>query len=140
MLLRSDGAVLLQLRDNKPGLTAAGLWVFPGGHADPGEDSLHCAVREFKEETGYECRALEWLLTLKDAFLELPVVVLHVFWELYDGHQQYVCNEGQAVAFVQREAASTLQVPPYLVHVWDLALLAAGMKDVLMDIGSKAAN
>ena len=37
VLLRDDNAALLQLRDNKPGLNAAGLWVFPGGHCEPGE-------------------------------------------------------------------------------------------------------
>jgi len=37
VLLRDDNSALLQLRDNKPGLNAAGLWVFPGGHCEPGE-------------------------------------------------------------------------------------------------------
>src|SRR5439155_24976223 len=37
VLLRDDNAALLQLRDNKPGLNAAGLWVFPGGHCEPDE-------------------------------------------------------------------------------------------------------
>lgn len=31
---------------------------FPAGKIDPGEDRLHCAIRELAEETGY--RAREW--------------------------------------------------------------------------------
>src|SRR5207244_7304545 len=58
VLLRDDNSALLQLRDNKPGLNAAGLWVFPGGHCEPGESIEAGARREFREETGYEWGAL----------------------------------------------------------------------------------
>jgi len=61
VLLRDDNAALLQLRDNKPGLNAAGLWVFPGGHCEPGESLEDGARREFLEETGYVCAALRWV-------------------------------------------------------------------------------
>src|SRR5256885_7870725 len=58
VLLRDDNSALLQLRDNKPGLNAAGLWVFPGGHCEPGESIEAGARKEFREETGYECGGL----------------------------------------------------------------------------------
>ena len=63
VLLREDNAALLQLRDNKPGLNAAGLWVFPGGHCEPGESLEAGARREFREETGYDCGELAWVTT-----------------------------------------------------------------------------
>src|SRR2546426_11810314 len=63
VLLRPDGSALLQLRDNKPGLNAAGQWVFPGGHCDPGEPLEDGARREFLEETAYRCADLRLLTT-----------------------------------------------------------------------------
>jgi ADP-ribose pyrophosphatase YjhB (NUDIX family) len=36
-LLRDDGALLLQLRDEKPNLRHAGMWVPPGGHIEADE-------------------------------------------------------------------------------------------------------
>src|SRR5256714_5107814 len=64
VLLRDDNSALLRLRDNKPGLNAAGLWVFPGGHCEPGE-SLEAGARgEFREETGYECGELKGVTTI----------------------------------------------------------------------------
>ena len=58
-LLRSnDGASLLQLRDDKPGLRHARQWVPPGGHAKFEEEIDACARREFLEETGYNCTHL----------------------------------------------------------------------------------
>ena len=45
ILLRDDGAALMQHRDDKPGLRNAGMWVPPGGHRDPGEEAVACAGR-----------------------------------------------------------------------------------------------
>ena len=53
-LIRPDGSVLLQHRDDKPGLRHANMWVPPGGHCEPGETPRECAQREFLEETCYE--------------------------------------------------------------------------------------
>lgn len=37
----------------------------PGGVVEPGEDPLDCAIREFREETGYEGRAVHLLKKLQ---------------------------------------------------------------------------
>ncbi|PYM15194.1 MAG: hypothetical protein DME18_04840, partial [Verrucomicrobia bacterium] len=66
VLLRDDHAALLQLRDNKPGLRAAGRWVFPGGHCQSGESIEDCARREFLEETDYVCGELRPLTSFFD--------------------------------------------------------------------------
>jgi 8-oxo-dGTP pyrophosphatase MutT (NUDIX family) len=125
VLLNDRDDALLQLRDDKPGLRAAGLWVFPGGHSEPGEDLVRCVEREFFEETEYRCENPQWLLSMDDAFLSRPAVKLHVFWETYRPGRSYVCREGQKLEFVARAQASRLRVPEYLIAVWDLAVLAS---------------
>jgi 8-oxo-dGTP pyrophosphatase MutT (NUDIX family) len=50
-ILRGD-RILVQLRIWPPG------WELPGGHCDPGESPADTALREAREETGYEVRLL----------------------------------------------------------------------------------
>jgi 8-oxo-dGTP pyrophosphatase MutT (NUDIX family) len=123
-LLRDDGAALLQHRDDKPGLNHAGLWVPPGGHAEPGEEIAACARREFREETAYACDELHWLTSFED-HVNGQEMELTVFWARYDGLQELVCREGQALEFVARSQAREYPIPAYLVDVWDRALEAA---------------
>jgi 8-oxo-dGTP diphosphatase len=114
---------LLQHRDNRPDIPAPGLWVFPGGHADPGESPEDCAVRELEEETAYHAPRLDFLLSFEDDFFgQLPVRPMDVFWGIYDGLQPVECREGQDLRFVLREDAPGLQTPPYQLAIWDLAL------------------
>jgi 8-oxo-dGTP pyrophosphatase MutT (NUDIX family) len=126
ILLREDGAVLLQHRDAKPGLRRANQWVPPGGHCDPGEDTLSCARRELLEETGYQAGALHWLTTILDepgeGWAPYP---LHVYWGRYDGVQPVRCYEGQALAFIPRASAAAYLIPPCILDLWDQAAAAA---------------
>jgi 8-oxo-dGTP pyrophosphatase MutT (NUDIX family) len=115
----------LQHRDDKPDLPHANLWVPPGGHCEDEEDWHDCAAREFLEETGYRCRGLRFLAELEvDDVPFSPPLRLRVFWDVYDGRQDVVCHEGQALAFVPRSDAARIQVPEYLVDLWDRALTA----------------
>lgn len=128
ILLREDGAALLQHRDNKAGLRHAGMWVPPGGHAEPGESMVACARRELREETDYDCADLHWLTAFEDRQEGWPAYLLTVFWAWYDGMQSVQCHEGQALAFIPREQASTYPIPAYLTALWDLALVACRKK------------
>jgi len=123
VLLRDDGAALLQHRDDKPGLRHAGMWVMPGGHCDPGEALDACARREFLEETAYECNDLQRLFSFDDE--ENPDCRCTVFWARYDGRQPVRCLEGQALKFVPREEAPSYLIPPYMLDLWDMAIAAA---------------
>lgn len=125
VLLRDDGAALLQLRDAKPSLRNAGLWVPPGGHAEPGEAIEACARREFYEETDYRCGQLHWLCTFEDRVEGFPPYALTVFWSRYDGQQRVACREGQALEFVRREEAGGRAMPPYLKQLWNDAYAQA---------------
>lgn len=125
VLLRSDGSALLQLRDNKPGLNAAGQWVFPGGHCDEGESAEQGACREFEEETGYRCGRLHWLTTFCHPSDDLQYMYeLSMFMSPYDGRQPVHCYEGQAVEFIARADLSRLPMPDYVRRVWDAAIEA----------------
>jgi 8-oxo-dGTP pyrophosphatase MutT (NUDIX family) len=123
LLREADGAALLQHRDDKPGLPHAGLWVPPGGHCHEAEDARACAAREFLEETGYRCADLRHYTELDvDDVPFSPPMRLVMFWDVYDGQQPIVCGEGQAVEFVERNRATRLAMPDYLIDLWDQAL------------------
>jgi 8-oxo-dGTP pyrophosphatase MutT (NUDIX family) len=51
ILVRPDGALILQLRDDKPGIVNPGLVAAFGGGVEEGETPLQAAVRELREET-----------------------------------------------------------------------------------------
>ena len=51
ILVRKDGALILQHRDDKPGITNPGFVSTFGGHIEEGEDPLDAAFREIHEET-----------------------------------------------------------------------------------------
>ena len=127
ILLRDDGAALLQLRDDKPGLRHAAMWVPPGGHCEPGEDTLQAARRELLEESQYRVEQLHFLVSMPDSTDGFDPLELSIYWARHDGRQQTVCREGQALEFINRCAASSLPIPPHLLAAWDLALQRSGL-------------
>lgn len=130
MLIRRDGAVLLQLRDLKEGLRNSGKWVPPGGHAEPDEDMKTCARRELLEETGYDCPEMQFLLEFEDHVKGWPSYMLTVFWAFFDEIQQFQCFEGQDLKFINRDKADSYDIPNYLLEIWDKTLKAAKKEGV----------
>lgn len=126
VLLREDGVALLQWRDDKPTIEDPGIWVFPGGHLEPGESQEAAARREFREETCYDCGELHRLVSYSRKELgysgEFEIVF---FWGQFDGKQEIRCCEGQALRFIGRDAVHLLPIRDYLPAVWDQALAAA---------------
>ena len=85
-----------------------------------------CARREFLAETAYVLGDIWHLLDfVDDQDPGLPASHVTVYWGWYDGRQACECREGQALAFIRRDAVETCAVPPYLLGVWDRALAAA---------------
>lgn len=125
LLLRRDGAALLQHRDDKPSLRHANMWGPPGGHAEPDELISDCARRELREETGYDSPDLRFLMSYDDAVEGWPVYQLTMFWCLYDEIQSIACHEGQNLAFIGRAAAASYPIPTPILGAWDAALAAA---------------
>jgi len=118
-LLRADGALLMQLRDEKPDLRHAGMWVPPGGHIEMDESVEHGTRREFFEETDYLCSKINWLQMIEIKHQNWPTYLLGVFWDYYDGIQKTTCQEGQVIKFIGREEASMLMIPPFILIIWD---------------------
>jgi len=128
VLLRHDGAALLQLRDSKPDIQDPGIWVFPGGHVEPGESLEAGAHREFLEETCYDCGSLSELVQFRaDQIGYQGSSTVAFFWGRYDQRQQFRCLEGQELRFVLRQEAVALPKRDYLLTVWDRALQASGI-------------
>ena len=48
----SDGRILMQMRDDVPGIAMPGKWGLFGGGVDPGEGPYEAVVRELHEEIG----------------------------------------------------------------------------------------
>ena len=125
VLLRDDGAALLQHRDDISTISDPGLWVFPGGHLESGETPQDGAVREMEEETCYRCYNPRPLTRFPVEEGELLF-----FWENYDGRQRVACREGQGLEFVDREKVESMPRQPYLTAVFDLALVAQKLSNV----------
>jgi 8-oxo-dGTP diphosphatase len=68
-----DGRIVLVKRAVEPG---HGLWVFPGGYVDRGEDVRLAAVREAREEAGIEIR-LDGLVGIYSYAGSTPVVIVY---------------------------------------------------------------
>ena len=118
-LLSADGALLMQLRDEKPDLRHAGMWVPPGGHIEADESVEQGTRREFLEETDYLCRKINWLQMMEIKHPDWPTYLLGVFWAFFDGIQKTTCREGQVLKFIRREDANMLLIPPFIFVLWD---------------------
>jgi ADP-ribose pyrophosphatase YjhB (NUDIX family) len=90
-----DGRVLLTRRAIEP---SRGLWTFPGGYVDWGEDVREGARRETLEEVGLTVR-LDGLLGLY-SYAGSPVVVVVFLAAVPDGAEPVLCtNEVLEVAY-----------------------------------------
>lgn len=61
---RQDGKYLM-VQEGQP--KVYGLWNIPAGHVDKGESIEHAAVREVKEETGYDVKLIEKIDIYQDS-------------------------------------------------------------------------
>src|SRR5437870_362177 len=69
----TDGRIVLVRRAIEPGY---GLWVFPGGYVDRGEELTCAAVREAREECGLEVR-IDGLVNIYSYPGRAPVIVVY---------------------------------------------------------------
>lgn len=112
MVRKEDGAVLLQHRDDKPGVYYPGHWCYPGGVVKAGESFEEAAKRELFEETGY--KALKMSLLIEEEYKrdDKTIMKRHAYWSVYDGLQEIKCNEGQEITFVTPDKFSDKRFIP----------------------------
>ncbi|MBV9948955.1 MAG: NUDIX hydrolase [Myxococcales bacterium] len=63
--------------------TSDGLWTLPGGWVDVGESPATAAVREVREESGYECRATKLVAVIDRDRRGYPRMLLHAYKLLF---------------------------------------------------------
>lgn len=100
VVVRIDGAVLMQHRDNKSGIFYPDYWGYPGGSVEEGEDFKMAAVRELHEETGYTPAKVYPLADEVYIRSDGEKVNRHIYWTVYDEKQEIICNEGQEMKFI----------------------------------------
>lgn len=69
----ADGGIVLVRRAIDPGY---GLWVFPGGYVDRGEEVQAAAIREAREESGLDVR-IEGLVNVYSYPGNAPVIIVY---------------------------------------------------------------
>jgi 8-oxo-dGTP pyrophosphatase MutT (NUDIX family) len=100
VVVRKDGAVLLQHRENKPGIFYPDHWCYPAGSVNEGEDYQQAAIRELREETGYIPKEVFPLVDEIYLRSDGQQVNRHIFWTIYDEVQPIKCGEGAEMKFV----------------------------------------
>ena len=106
-LIWRDGQILLSKRHQSA--HQGGLWEFPGGKFETGEDPRGCLNRELEEELGIRIRDAEFMFQIPFNYYDkaIRLWVYEVF--AFDGEPQGL--EGQAVQWFSADAVKTLQFP-----------------------------
>ncbi|MBX3690833.1 Nudix family hydrolase [Dokdonella sp.] len=104
-VLRDErGRVLLARRPE--GKQHAGLWEFPGGKLEQGEDALVALTRELDEELGIDVRAARPLMSVPHGPIVLDA------WEVVAWSGRPNAREAQAISWVDASAIDAESMPP----------------------------
>lgn len=103
VLVRGDGAILVQHRDNKPSIPEPDKWGICGGRRESEDPTdAFAASRELLEETGYEVNPEELIPFAEDEFnAGGDHITRKFYWAPYDGKQDIKCFEGQEIRFAR---------------------------------------
>lgn len=91
--LKRDNSYLLLLRNKKKNDINEGKWIGVGGHVEKGETIDQCAIREVKEETGYDVHSLKCAGEV--LFVDENIKMMMYVYEITDFSGETIeCNEG----------------------------------------------
>jgi 8-oxo-dGTP diphosphatase len=110
VLLNKEGAVLIAKRPE--GRPLAGLWEFPGGKVEAGEEPEDALIRELHEELGIAIAKSD-LATLTFASHAYPD--FHLLMPLYLCRRwqgSIVAHEGQELLWVMPDSLEHYDMPP----------------------------
>jgi 8-oxo-dGTP diphosphatase len=107
------GAILLQLRDDRPDVAAPNCWSTIGGHIELGESPSEAAIREMGEETGRCPESVIAAGYLDHLSSRTPGIIIrsHIFatpapWPLDD----MILGEGQRIDWFTPDEVPVLQL------------------------------
>lgn len=113
VVVASDGRILCQLRDDKPGIICPGCWsCSPGGHVEVGEAPAAAIVRELYEEFEVRVDGLRPLITIIESMGELAGTYHAFTGRLAVPIQDVKCHEGVRAEFFDPRTALTFRQHP----------------------------
>jgi len=107
-LLAREGRWLLTRRP--PGTHLAGMWEFPGGKIEPGEDPPRALVRELREELGIEVGAVREAFVLNHRYPDRAVELHFLHARILRGEPRPL--EADALGWYSPEEMDTLPLLP----------------------------
>lgn len=106
VLVAPNGELVMQLRDNKPGLRFSGMISTFGGECEPGETPRETASRELEEETGIKVKPEKFIefTVLERRSDELQADVTAYFFILYNINPHVIkVMEGQGYIMINKD-------------------------------------
>jgi len=113
IILNKKRQLLLQLRDDKPGIVHPGQWGLIGGSVNPGETNLEALNREISEEINSFVNNIK--LIYSGIYLKQKILI-------YTGHlnkkiKDIELTEGQRVEYFNFDELEELDLIPYIKKV-----------------------
>ena len=106
----TDAAGRVLLAQRPPGRDFAGLWEFPGGKVEPGEDAHAALARELREELGIRIGASTPLIRVPWRYPHQRIVLAVRSIASWQGTPQP--HEGQALAWSALDGIDAATLPP----------------------------
>jgi 8-oxo-dGTP diphosphatase len=127
VLVDAEGRVLLQQRDDKPGLRYPNFWTFFGGAVEDGEAPDEAIQRELAEELELGDLPMRFWMAYQCPARTIPGLVVTTNF-VYIGHmtrplETLTLHEGQAMRYFTRAESETLTLAfeqsPILLRYFD---------------------